>query len=272
MSYSRYVAGRRQAQRAGKRRSEREADETARRSRDFLKGQSGATLAGLWTSVPTRVPHVDVWHVDLDNSRWRSEALRSLLSPTERRRANGFRDTQTARRFVIRRAALRLLLAQRIGTSAIGLTFDTTCSFCGDQFHGKPRVRGSMIQFSVSSSGADGFFAVGGEAQLGMDVEHVARVSGTHASGILHDEEAAMLPFSRDDRAEFLAWIWSRKEAALKSLGVGLALDLTRFSVATNSLRLHTGDFGTWGVTITSISPTRETASALAVGVPCEQE
>ncbi|CAB4921350.1 unannotated protein [freshwater metagenome] len=92
--------------------------------------------------------------------------------------------------------------------------------------HGKPGFDPPVVHFSVAHSGPVLLVAVAGDVEVGVDVELVraGRPIVALARRAWGDEEAAALAALRGADAD-LAFhrAWTRHEAALKCLGVGLA-------------------------------------------------
>jgi len=93
---------------------------------------------------------------------------------------------------------------------------------------GKPEVPGSVLRVSLAHSGDAAVVAVASGREVGVDVEllRAGTESWSLSSHALTQSEQARLkalPVSRRSGA-FLS-MWTRKEALLKALGVGLALD-----------------------------------------------
>jgi 4'-phosphopantetheinyl transferase len=162
----------------------------------------------------------------------RPEALgRALdvLTDEERERVGRFRRAADAASFAGGRALVRLALAQLVGATPRELVFDTWCEIHASP-HGKPRLvePAADLDFSLSRAGPRLLLAVSAAA-VGVDVERRDR-----------DVEAgvARIAFADDERAEledaspdaFLA-CWTCKEAVLKALGHGLAVDPKSVSV-----------------------------------------
>ena len=101
--------------------------------------------------------------------------------------------------------------------------------------HGKPYAPGSGIQFSVSHSGACAAI-VTDSAEIGLDVEKLR--TGDYmkiARRFYHPGELQFVE-SADDPARAFTRVWTRKEAYLKQLGVGIATDLTAFDTVSGEL------------------------------------
>ena len=108
--------------------------------------------------------------------------------------------------------------------------------------HGKPYFEGSGVHFSVSHSGRCAAIAVD-DAEVGVDVEQlpdrdflkIAR--RFYHPNELHDVEAAQ------DQPRAFTRIWTRKEAYLKQLGVGITTDLSAFDTTSGELSARIASF-----------------------------
>jgi 4'-phosphopantetheinyl transferase len=93
---------------------------------------------------------------------------------------------------------------------------------------GKPELHDSALRVSLAHSGDVALVAVASRREVGVDVEPLRAGTETWSlsSHALTDAERAQLdalPTSR--RSEAFLWMWTRKEALLKAVGVGLAVD-----------------------------------------------
>jgi 4'-phosphopantetheinyl transferase len=162
----------------------------------------------------------------------RPEALgRALdvLTDEERERIGRFRRPADAASFAAGRALMRLALAERVGAAPGDLVFDTWCELHASP-HGKPRLvePATGLDFSLSRAGARLMLAIA-SVPVGVDVEPRDRdVEAGVARIAFADEERAELEDAGPDA--FLA-CWTRKEAVLKALGHGLAVDPKSVSV-----------------------------------------
>jgi 4'-phosphopantetheinyl transferase len=145
---------------------------------------------------------VEIWVVPLDRTDEEIRRLRGALSPDERERAGDALLTHRKRRYVARQAALRSILAERIGGKPGELRFTRSTS-------GKPALEGDHpgLRFSVSDS-ADLALVALAEREVGIDVEQVKdRPAARRAAGLGIDRF-----FER----------WTRMEATGKAVGAGL--------------------------------------------------
>ena len=92
--------------------------------------------------------------------------------------------------------------------------------------HGKPFLPGGPA-FSLSHSGSLAVLAVSG-GDVGADAERVAPVREPLLSRVLTEAERR---WAAEDPERRFAFLWTRKEAALKYLGCGIARPLRALSV-----------------------------------------
>ena len=190
-----------------------------------------ASAAPCWYSPLKIVDTAAVAHVNLrENAGYESAAL-GWLNDQERERWQRFVYDGPRRRFALCRAALRSILCDRLGCENKRLEFETT-------EHGKPvaLVDGTPISvsFNVSHSGEHGLIAVAPEGRLGVDVEErvVHRNMDLLIDGVFGPSEQAELASTRGgDKLHLFFRLWTVKEALIKALGTGFALNPATFEV-----------------------------------------
>ncbi|MEJ8813621.1 4'-phosphopantetheinyl transferase superfamily protein [Variovorax ureilyticus] len=174
------------------------------------------------TPITRRAPE-HVWRVDLDAATWGT----ACLSRDERERAARFVFARDRERFVAAHVALRQVLAAYSGVTASLLQFLPGKA-------GKPALaRPAGLQFNLSHSQSVALIAIAdGNAEVGVDVEVLRPMPDAEAMAAAYftDAEqralAAVGPELRD-RAFFTCW--TRKEACLKAVGLGLGVDTRSF-------------------------------------------
>ncbi|TDC91265.1 4'-phosphopantetheinyl transferase superfamily protein [Actinomadura sp. 7K507] len=154
--------------------------------------------------------------------------MRALLDDGERDRYDRFLRKEDKARFVTGRFLARTTLAGITGLDPGGIRFTTDCPHCGGA-HGKPRLPGHDLDFSLSHSGDRVVLAVAEGAMVGVDVERendrdIDRLAAMVLAAPERDVFAA-LPSEQRKRA--FHRYWSRKEAILKATGHGLAAPMT---------------------------------------------
>jgi 4'-phosphopantetheinyl transferase len=135
---------------------------------------------------------------------------------------------EPSRRSLVSHVALRLVLGELTGTAPESLRFERRCGHCGGAGHGKPRLAGRPdLDFSISHSGGLALIAVARGRRVGVDVERVRRRTDVLAiargSLSARERHAIECPGTDEARREAFFRCWTRKEAYLKAVGVGLA-------------------------------------------------
>jgi 4'-phosphopantetheinyl transferase len=161
------------------------------------------------------MPEVVVAPLELE-----ARPLERLLADDERRRAAAFAFDRDRRRFVVARARLRRLLGERLGVAprAVRISYNP---------QGKPRLAPGYdrdLRFNVAHSAELAVYAFADGAEVGVDVEALREPED--ADGIA--ERAFSAGERRACRAFGFFYCWTRKEAYLKALGLGLQPDLQR--------------------------------------------
>lgn len=172
------------------------------------------------------------------------ERLALLLAPEERARAARFAFAEGRRRFIVRRARLREVLAAATGATPERLVYTANG-------YGKPMLAGGDMHFSASHSHELWVVALSGQ-ELGVDVEyHQPDLDWRDlAAGLFRaDERTALDALAPDDAVRGFFDCWARKEAFVKAIGKGLSYPLDAFAVSvTREARLVAGADG-WTMT-----------------------
>lgn len=164
----------------------------------------------------------EVTAVDLD--RMPADVAWAGVSPDEQARAQRFRHPRDQIRYCAAHAALRTLVAQRLGRPPLALRFHTNA-------HGKPALSEEPVplHFNLSHSQGTALIALSAHHEVGIDLEvqpirsdAVDALAPTVASPTERTLLAAL-----DAHAVGTAFLgmWTGKEAVLKALGLGLSAD-----------------------------------------------
>jgi 4'-phosphopantetheinyl transferase len=172
-----------------------------------------------------------VWAVPLQIDDAQQQLLKTQLAADERQRADQYVRDEPRRNFIGSRAALRSILGRYLAMAPgdVPIVYDA---------NGKPRLAGAAaetgLQFNLAHSGQVALVAVAYGCDVGVDVEQLRPIEHWQeiAARYFHAAEteaiAAAEPSERN--AAFLR-CWTRKEAILKALGVGLNHSLASFAV-----------------------------------------
>jgi len=188
------------------------------RQTDFQRPHTWPTLA---------TGEVHVWLMELDRPPLAPARLSTTLSADERQRAARFHNPHTGARYATLHLQLRRLLAHYSGIPAAALQFAL-----GKQ--GKPLLRQHPLHFNSSRSSQLGLVAICADAEVGIDIEHHRPVIDHQPiarSYFSSAERAALAALPANRQISAFHQIWTRKEAYLKALGVGLTRSLDGFSV-----------------------------------------
>lgn len=181
-----------------------------------------------------------VWRVDLDAVA----ADTASLSQAERDRAGRFVFQRDRQRFVAAHVALRQVLSSHTGVDASRLEFPLGSD--GKPFLACP----AGVHFNLSHSQSVALIAIGnGETEIGIDVEvlrPMADVEAMAASYFTAAEQRALAAVTPALRSRAFLTCWTRKEACLKAIGLGLGVDTRTFDAgvdeSTREVRIPVDD------------------------------
>jgi 4'-phosphopantetheinyl transferase len=175
---------------------------------------------------------IHVWFARCDRQADSKREWWDTLSAAEKTRAESFRFTRDRARYVAAHSILRELLGRYTGLPPASLRFGTTA-------HGKPELGQasgrSQLGFNLSHSGDAALYAIAWNRDVGVDLEQIRRMPGM--------EHVARRTFSEREWTEFCSLTpddrecafyrgWTRKEAVVKALGMGLSIPLDSFDVS----------------------------------------
>lgn len=180
-----------------------------------VSGELREGSSGLWA----------LWVADVDET----QLDLSLLDVEESGRAATLVQPDDRLRYVAAHLVLRQLLSERLCVPPQAVAyFREPCLHCGGP-HGRPAVDRPTrpLHFSLSYSG--GLVLIGiASAPMGVDVETLPESETIdEVSALLHPaEQIEISSAGPSKRASVFTHIWTRKEAYLKGIGVGVTHDL----------------------------------------------
>jgi 4'-phosphopantetheinyl transferase len=154
-----------------------------------------------------------------------------LLSADEIARARQFHFTKDRENFIVARGLLRLILARYLNIAPDQLRF------CYNAY-GKPSLAsafcGNDLRFNVSHSNDIALYAITMGREVGIDIEYMRPMASDRLvpEQFFSSREVAALrslPMHLQETAFYTCW--TRKEAYIKAVGKGLAIELDRFDV-----------------------------------------
>jgi 4'-phosphopantetheinyl transferase len=176
-------------------------------------------------------PEIHVWRINLIRPSKEIARLQEMLSDDEKQQSARFHFAHDQRRFIVRRAVLRQLLAVQLGLHPEEIKIDSA------NFQ-KPKIAAPQnsdgLRFSCSHSADWALIALAQNRDVGVDVEQHRPLpdAGDLARNFFSDFEIAEFErLPEPARTEGFFNCWTRKEAFVKAIGLGLAYPLKKFSV-----------------------------------------
>jgi 4'-phosphopantetheinyl transferase len=176
------------------------------------------------SSIQSKSPHLKVYYGETNNFRNLVLKFYNYLSEREKKNANRFKNQKDFCSYVSVHALLRLTLSDFTGEPPNAIKIE-------ESNFGKPFLQGKALSFSLSRRRDVFIFTIlEGEKFLGTDIENVETkldfvgISREHFS---HEEYEVILSTRiLIDRARIFYEFWTRKEALLKAIGIGINSDL----------------------------------------------
>lgn len=160
-----------------------------------------------------------IYWFDMDTVSFREDAALAFLDPGERLHLRTLSNDRVAKRFLCRRVARRLILANHARAHPEEIVF-------ADSGTGKSELVGDLghLVFSPSSSGSLGIVAVREGGPIGADVEvdRPVRSDLLARSALSPAEARAFAALSPRARKSWFLSRWTVKEAVIKTLGTGI--------------------------------------------------
>jgi 4'-phosphopantetheinyl transferase len=184
------------------------------------------------SEIPPVVPgEVQVWRINLLRPPAEITRRQNLLTNAEKNQAAQFHSDRDQRRFIVRRSARRQLLATHLGLKPEAIRIESA------NFQ-KPAIAETQnpdrLRFNCTHSADWALIAIAREQEVGVDLEqHRPMADAGDLAGEFfsaHEiRELAELPPALKLAGFYNCW--TRKEAFVKAIGLGLACPLNRFSV-----------------------------------------
>lgn len=197
------------------------------------------------SSLPNILPLNNVFIFTTSYSKCKScldlHLFWAILTEEERRTAKKFVQTIHQENFIIARGMLRFLLAKYLNCLPQNICF--TSNDYGKLFIAHPS---SNLYFNVSHSNDKIVYALSLNKNLGIDIEYIRdNVEECNiAQKFFHKNEYAFIKQLNDCNQQLakMAFFhcWTRKEAFIKAIGLGLSHSLKEFEVELNDLETLT--------------------------------
>ena len=181
-------------------------------------------------SLPPNEVHI--WRVDLEALPDVIQRCATVLSPSERTRAQRYVFERDRRRWTVARATLRLILSRYLSTEPGMFEFDF------NEF-GKPSLatpyKETNIEFNLSHSAEMALYAFTRNRLVGVDVEYMRPdldFDGMARHSFSPQEQHIVRNLVGEEKRLAFFRGWTCKEAYAKALGKGFSQAFDQFSVS----------------------------------------
>lgn len=190
------------------------------------------------TSPPLTPGTIELWWSSIDLPPRALDALRADLDAQTRARIELLVRPDDRRLAVVAHGLLRRRVSELLGVQPAELDVRRRCATCGATDHGKPEIAPvpgapTPPAVNLAHSGTVAVVALSAAGPVGVDVE-AQRPNmdwASHHSHVFSDAEWAAAEGAADPQSARLA-AWTRKEAAAKATGHGVAVGLERVGIA----------------------------------------
>jgi 4'-phosphopantetheinyl transferase len=184
------------------------------------------------SSIKLEFNVIHVWSASLEIKKKDIPVLRRLLTLDEKERADRFCFEKDQANFITGRAILRTLLGRYTNQSPADVKFVYNS-------YGKPllkkQVQSPPLNFNLSHSGGKVLYAFSRGIPLGIDLEKMKPdidLAAIAPRFFSPGEVSSLFSLKKADRAEAFYSCWTRKEAFIKAMEMGLSLELDKFDVS----------------------------------------
>lgn len=174
---------------------------------------------------------VHLWRADLNLSAPQLELARAIMISDEVARADRMVTDILRNRRVAGQSILRDILSRYLGQAPHDIIFSH-----GER--GKPSIQGSDIQFNMSHTEDIALYAITRSHPIGVDIEAIKTSKyhqGIVESNFSPQELAQYQSLPESEKLEAFFRAWTRKEAYIKAIGLGLYYPLEKFTVDLSS-------------------------------------
>lgn len=208
---------------------------------------------------------VDIYAVSINSVKHKASFFKGLLNSQELKRASGYHFEKDRLTCIVSRGILKLILGSYISRIAEDVII------CIDKY-GKPYIESDNLSFNLSHSGDAVLYSVTSGRNVGVDIQHMREIDSM--------DDIVERFFSEDEISDYRSLpehlkkegfynCWSRKEAYIKALGLGLSYPLDSFTVSlipgsdVKLLNDKSNDISQWSLKGLPVFP--EYAAAVAV-------
>lgn len=182
----------------------------------------------LLTPAPLEEHQVHIWLAHQPTVKHQAASLRQWLSSSDLERAERYLFQKDRDRFILSQGILQVLCSSYLGISPLIVSFTKNP-------YGKPGLLDSNLYFNLSHSGEWIIYGFGRKPFIGIDIEQERPIENLHSLVGYYFSPAEVRAFTRESADRQLTAFyrgWTRKEAYIKAVGMGLSLSLHDFDVS----------------------------------------
>lgn len=177
----------------------------------------------------TKPGNLVIYHGTADSFENKITSYYEFLSENEKSRADRFMHESDYKCYVLVHALLRIELSKLLGIQARTIVIAVS-------EYGKPFIRGIDLPFSISRTRNQFAFAFGNSRQyLGIDIEQInPEIDFTSISSnyfTVKEQRLILSGAEPNEQKRTFYELWTRKEALLKAIGIGIGIGLSRVPV-----------------------------------------
>lgn len=164
---------------------------------------------------------IDVFFAEITTVISAYSRLMYFIDYQEKERAKRFRIQEDRDTYLLCHALLRLVLSNKLDTDPAEI------SIVRDK-NNKPGLKDDPLFFNLSHTREAFAFAISEHCQVGVDLEEVRKINfESIIRKFFSQEEQEFIFESPGESLEKFFYIWTRKEALLKSAGTGIVANLS---------------------------------------------
>ena len=178
-----------------------------------------------------------LWSVDLDRLKLSIRDAEQMLPESEKFRSQCFCLETIKARYIKSHYLIRLLLGQYLGTDFYHQEFHYN-------EHGKPSLgndsKNNVCYFNLSNAENICVYVFTKDSDPGVDIEKIHAMDNMNSIVEIYfslSEKIKYFSLSEQNRIKTFFQYWTRKEALLKAIGLGLSYPLDKFDVISNETR-----------------------------------
>lgn len=194
---------------------------------------------------------IDIWEIDINDAHYqRCKNYLNLLSAEELTKAKSFKWRKDYIRYIISHISLKMLIKKYTDLPVNKILFKKN-------IYGKPSLICNSIFFNISHTYNKSIIALTSECEIGIDIEYVNNNFNideiiNYSLAPPEKEKLLLLPIKARIK-EFLS-LWTRKEALLKAMGIGIGDYLNQDLENLKSLQVNNTSYNISSYTISKLT------------------